>query len=149
MPMQPQEIRDLVKERGWTFADLAARWGHSVFYMSRLVNQPHSRPPVYEDAFRGLPRRESTEVKREARHVRRKKPSALWTKAQMFPEGRVFESLDNRYVEEGTRLAVKRIEVAGPTARVHFTLIDCGAPLDLDADVALQHFQDLGFDVQR
>ena len=148
MPLQPHEIKKLVKERGWTFADLAARWGHSVFYMSRLVNEPHKRPPAYEDAFRGLPPRDSTVVKREPRHTRKPAASRLWSTRAMFPKGRVFQALDSTcQIDEGTRLSVTSVEEDAGGLTIHFEVLDSGEPLSLPYKKVLDHFQDI--DVQR
>ena len=88
MPLGAVEIRNLVRARGWTFVDLAARWEVSVTWMSRLVNSPRTRPLMYDDAFRGLPLRESVEVKRAPRHIRKRKPAPkTWSPAEMFPRG--------------------------------------------------------------
>jgi hypothetical protein len=150
MPLQPNEIKAIVKQRGWTFVDLAARWGHSVFYMSRLVNQPHTRPPAYDDAFRGLPLRADIHVDREPRHRRKKKAGQLWSRAQMFPTGRLFVAIDNKVFDEGVQVAVEAFEGGGPgPEQVHFTLVETGEAVSLEADVVLNHFQDLGLDLER
>jgi len=141
----------LMKQKGWTFVDLAARWGVSVFWMSKLVNQPHSRPPMYDDAFRGLPMRAETEVVREARHKRKhwEPRNAAWSAEEMFPAGRVFEAIDSKIVEEGTRMFVQEVSRAGKDVVIKFRLAEgdaAGEDFDVGMDLAQCHFADLGLD---
>lgn len=144
------EIKALMKSKGWTFVDLAARWGVSVTWMSRLVNQPHSRPPMYDDAFRGLPQREATQVVREARHVRKRKPrERAWTPEEMFPLGRLFEAIDNKIVEEGTRLISQGLCRRDGAVFIKYLVNDgdaAGDEFELKMNEAQAHFQDLGLD---
>jgi hypothetical protein len=144
------EIKALMKAKGWTFVDLAARWGVSVTWMSRLVNQPRSRPPMYDDAFRGLPQREVTDVVREARHVRKRKPpERAWTPEEMFPQGRLFEAIDNKVVEEGTRLISQGIERRAGGVFIKYLVNDgdaAGDVFELEMVTAQAHLQDLGLD---
>lgn len=157
MALNPGEIKALMKQKGWTFVDLAARWGVSVTWMSRLVNQPHSRPPMYDDAFRGLPQREHSSVVREARHVRnwreaaRKKREAErpWTPEEMYPVGRIFEALDNRILEEGTRLVAQGVTRRDGGFFVKYLVNDgdaAGDEFEVHMDAAKLHFQDVGLD---
>ncbi len=143
MPMRPGEIKALLREQGWTAIDLAARWGHSAAWMSTLINEPDRRPAVYEDAFRGIPPRNSVTVKREARHHRKPKPQR-WTVKQMFPLRRVFEAIDSILVDEGTRLVVVGV---GADNLVEFQ-IDDSPNLVVPAAVASTHFADLGVDAE-
>lgn len=113
----PETLRSLLRRLGWRNADLAARWGHSTSYISWLVNRPGERPPVYRDAFRGLPERSAVEVRLQPRHLpkpRRKR----WGPRKMYPLDRVFVVLDSRLgPEEGTELAVRSVtRRAGQTA---------------------------------
>ncbi len=147
MPMAPDQVKRIIRERGWTFVDLAARWGLSVTWMSRLVNRPHSRPAMYEDAFNGLPTRERVTVEREARHVRKRRARNLWTVQEMFPDRRLFEAIDSQVVDEGTQLFVHEVRGAGREAAICLRLAehphDDNAELLLDVDTAQRHFADL------
>ena len=100
--MNASQIKTLLKERGWSLTDVAARWGYSVTWMSRLVNDL-GRSAHYNDAFFGLPKRESAHVIREARHIRKAKIKPV---IPMYPVGRLVEADDNRYLDEGTRAVV-------------------------------------------
>ena len=147
MAMAAAEIKALVRSKGWTFVDLAARWGLGVFYMSRLVNDPHGRPPMYDDAFRGLPQRETVRVARERRHQRRLRPArAIWTPEQMFPLGRLFEAIDNRFVEEGTSLTVSGVTKRAGEVTVIFVYAEASEPIALSMELAQRHFADTGLD---
>jgi len=151
MALQADEIRALVREKGWTFVEIAARWGLAATYMSRLVNQPHTRPAMYDDAFRGLPQRTDVKVEREPRHFRRKpKKATPWTVEQMFPVGRLFEALDSRLgPEEGSRLVVRQIEREGEGVSVRFTITSGeskGEELTLPMNLVQVHLQDIGLD---
>lgn len=150
MPLGAVEIRKLVRERGWTFVDLAARWEVSVTWMSRLVNSPHNRPVMYDDAFRGLPLRDSVEVKRAARHIRKRKPTPkAWSPAEMFPPDRLFEAIDNNVVEEGTRLRCAGLIPAEPMPLVRFEVLSgdaAGDSFEVDMARAQCHLADLGLD---
>lgn len=148
MPLSADQVRKLVRTRGWTFVDLAARWGISVTWMSRLVNQPHSRPLMYEDAFAGLPQRTAVAVSRESRHVRKRRVRKQWSVAEMFPRDRLFEATDSRVVDEGTILVVHEIQGQGrDNAKICFRLAD--APDDEEGEIVLDvaaaqcHFADL------
>ncbi len=151
MALVAAEIKTLMREKGWTFVDLAARWGLSVTWMSRLVNQPHTRPPMYDDAFRGLPVRANVNVVREPRH-KRKRPEVErpWTPEEMFPVGRVFTALDNKIVEEGTSLVSQGVERRDGIVFVKYLVSDgdaAGEAFDLHMDEAQLHFQDVGLDL--
>ena len=150
MPLGAVEIRKLVRERGWTFVDLAARWEVSVTWMSRLVNSPHTRPVMYDDAFRGLPLRESVEVKRAPRHIRKRKATPkAWSPAEMFPPNRLFEAIDNQIIEEGTRLRCEGLVPAAPKPFVRFRIASgqaAGDSFDVDMATAQCHLADLCLD---
>ena len=156
MALTPAEVRDLVREKGWSFADLAARWKVSVSWMSHLVNNPHERAPAYDDAFRGLPYRAAVQVVRQPRHVRRHasgKPRSkprLWTHDEMYPSGRIFEATDNKVVEEGTRLeCAGRVERDG-VGYVQYFIMDghaAGDSIEVTLEEAACHLQDIGLDV--
>lgn len=150
MALAAADIKALIRAKGWTFVDLAARWGVSVTWMSRLVNQPHSRPPMYDDAFRGLPQREQEHVKREPRHIRKRKESQrAWTPEEMFPPGRLFEALDNKVVEEGTRLISLGVQRRDGDVYVRYLLNEGeegGEEIELPMEAAQLHFADLGLD---
>jgi hypothetical protein len=150
MALTAAEIRGLIRERGWSFVELAARWDVSVTWMSRLVNNPHSRPAVYDDAFRGLPRRETVEVQREPRHIRKRKPAPrAWSLQEMFPCNRLFEAIDNKVVEEGTRLrCLGPVPTSTPPA-VAFEVLNgeaAGDSFEVDMTAAQCHLADLGLD---
>lgn len=151
MGMPAGEVKALLRTKGWTMTDVAARWGVSVFWMSKLVNQVHTRPPCYEDAFRGLPQRDEVAVQREARHNRKKKalPRA-WTPAEMFPKGRLFQALDNKVVDEDTELAVVAVCGEGGAIRVRFVVTQgdsAGEEVEIPMDVAQCHLGDLARDL--
>jgi hypothetical protein len=146
MPLSARQIKTLLRERGWTATDLAARWGHSVTYMSRLVNDPFGRPKVYEDAFLGLPDRASVEVVRERRHARKpaKKPATV---QQMFPVGRLWEAEDNAVLPEGTRVAVIAVRQTGAGVAIRFrTQDEFQEEFELSPADAASHLADLGLD---
>jgi hypothetical protein len=151
MALSASEIKSLMKEKGWTFVDLAARWGVSVYWMSRLVNQTRTRPPMYDDAFRGLPPRERVDVEREPRHNRKRRAVApAWTPEQMFPVGRLFEAIDNKIVEEGTRMAVRAVAKAERGVTIEFRLTEgdaAGEEFKVDMSLAHCHLADLGLDL--
>lgn len=138
MPMAKGQIKALLKERGWTAVDVAARWGISVTWMSRLMNEPLDRPPMYDDAFRGLPARTAVAVKREARHVRVLKKRPDW---DMFPVGRLFEALDSQVLDEGTQLVV--VSVSSDRAHVRFRVRETGELVDIATVDVDGHFGDL------
>jgi hypothetical protein len=146
MTLSAQAVKQLLAERGWLMADVAARWEISITWMSRLVNNPHSRPKVYEDAFAGLPPRDAAVVHRQVRHNRRRKPADLWGPERMFPAGRIFEAIDNAVADEGTRLFVARVEGQGEQACVVFRLEGQPGELRLDLHAASVHLCDLGLD---
>ncbi|ODP35048.1 hypothetical protein [Pandoraea sp. ISTKB] len=52
--LSPDELRAVLKAKGWTHAALAAHWEVSAVYLSRIVNDA-VRAPHWEDAFAGLP----------------------------------------------------------------------------------------------
>lgn len=147
MGMPPDLVKKLIRERGWSFVDLAARWDISVFWMSRLVNQPATRPAMYEDAFKGLPLRTEVVVARKTRHVRKRKPRQAWSVLDMFPPKRLFEALDNQVVEEGTLLFVHEVVGTDRNATIRFRLADQAhdplAEVAVDVDTAQRHLGDL------
>jgi hypothetical protein len=105
---------------------------------------------MYDDAFRGLPLRESVEVKRAPRHIRKRKPAPkAWSPAEMFPSGRLFEAIDNKVVEEGTRLSCMGIVPAEPQPLVRFRVLTgdaTGDSFEVDMAKAQCHLADLGLD---
>lgn len=52
--MTLEEIKDVLKEKGWSNKALAARWGYSEVWVSKIINN-RDRDIQWEDAFRGLP----------------------------------------------------------------------------------------------
>lgn len=123
MPISPRDLRSALRSKGWTNVDLAAHWGHSVSYVSWLVNNPHERPRVYEDAFRGLQDRGAVPVVREPRHTPKPRLKK-WAVGEMYPVGRVFVTQDNRLgPEEGTDLAVVQVAKDGDTYLVTFEVL--------------------------
>lgn len=115
MSMKPTEIKDLLKQRGWINVDLAAHWDISAAWLSTMINRADLRPKVYDDAFRGLPPRSEVNVVRQKRHIRKppKPKPRLWSFAQMFPTGRLYELIDNQLGDEGTRFVVAGTRVDG------------------------------------
>lgn len=150
MALSAVEIKALLKAKGWSSVDLAARWGVSVTWMSRLVNHPHARPTMYDDAFRGLPQREVAQVVREPRHIRKRKESPRpWTAEEMFPTGRLFEAIDSKVVEEGVRLVSQAVRRREEGVYIRFLVADgaaAGDALELEMEAAQLHFADLGLD---
>ncbi|HEX2543292.1 MAG TPA: hypothetical protein VHL79_00340 [Ramlibacter sp.] len=123
MPIQAPEIRTMLRAKGWTNADLAAHWGHGLTYISWLINNPNDRPRVYDDAFRGLPPRNSVNVRLEPRH-RKKKPAKKWSIPEMYPLGRVFIAQNcSLGPEEGTEMAVVGVERRGSEHVISFELL--------------------------
>lgn len=144
--MNTDQIKILLKSRGWSMVDVAARWGYSVGYMSRVVND-RSRPPHLNDAFAGLPQRATTEVVREKRHIRVPKAKVVFA---MFPVGRIVEADDNRYLEEGCRAVV--VANTGMMVKDHdistIALLPYGTGdvFELTMDEVAHSFCDLGID---
>lgn len=149
--MPAPNVKALLKSKGWTITDVAARWGVSVFWMSKLVNQVHGRPPAYDDAFRGLPDRDGVSVQREARHNRKRKAAPrAWTPAEMFPKGRLFQALDNKIVDEDTELAVISVLEEAGAVRVRFVVTQgesSGEELEIPMALAQCHLGDLARDL--
>lgn len=143
------EIRAMLRLKGWTNADLAAHWGHGITYVSWLVNNPGERPRVYDDAFRGLPLRSAVEVRREARH-QRKKPARKWGAAEMYPIGRVFVTETSSLgPEEGTEMAVTAVQRQGKDYLVRFQLLTgdgAGEELELVHGESTDFLADTGQD---
>ncbi len=52
--MAPDEVKALYRSKGWTGRLLAARWGKSVTWVSKVVNDLE-RDLHWDDAVRGLP----------------------------------------------------------------------------------------------
>jgi hypothetical protein len=125
MPMTGREVRAVMRSKGWSNIDLAAHWGHSVSYISWLVHNPHERPRVYDDAFRGLLERSKVEVVLEARHKTKPRPEKKrWTVIDMYPVGRIFVTQDSRLgPEEGTDLAVTSVRTEGGHFHVQFEVL--------------------------
>lgn len=170
MRTPPAELRAHVKALGWKHTDLAARWGLSLQWVSRMISRPDERTDFFEDAFRGLPPRADVTVVREPRHDRklsveekesrrrqraverakRAERERLWSKAEMFPSRRVFEAIDNRIVEEGSRLQCLGLLPQGlDEPRVRFLVLTgdaSGQELDVKASAAATHLQDIGLD---
>lgn len=150
MPLSASEIKKIVKDKGWTFVDLAARWEVSVTWMSRLVNEPHIRPIAYDDAFRGLPDRGAASVTRQPRHKRKRRPAPrAWSPQEMFPPGRLFQAEDSSIAEEGTRFAVQEVLVQAGQVHIRFKVVDgeaAGDELEVDMQWAQTRLADLGME---
>lgn len=52
--MTPEQMKEAIKQRGWTNRSLAERWGKSETWISKIVNNPE-RDRMWDDAVRGLP----------------------------------------------------------------------------------------------
>lgn len=52
--MPPDEFKAETRRRGWTFRALAARWGKSETWVSKIANN-EERDMHWDDAVRGLP----------------------------------------------------------------------------------------------
>jgi len=123
MPLSASDVRAMLRAKGWTNSDLAAHWGHGVSYVSWLINNPHDRPRVYDDAFRGLLDRSRVEVTLEARHKTKPRPKK-WGVPDMYPVGRVFVTQNSRLgPEEGTDLAVTDVLRLRSGVRVTFEVL--------------------------
>jgi hypothetical protein len=66
-PLTPHQFRAVVKTRGWTFAEVAQRWGVTPERVSQIANQPDKRAPHWEDALFGLPHKRAAERTRQQR----------------------------------------------------------------------------------
>lgn len=54
--MDETQIKSILKSKGWTQKDVAARWGISVVWLSNITqNKKGERSLQHDDAFRGLP----------------------------------------------------------------------------------------------
>ncbi len=153
--MSSHEIKTILRSRGWRMVDVAARWGHSVTWLSRLVNEPASRPAYYDDAFAGLPLRASVEVTREPRHKRVATPKQALGAFEMFPPGRIVAALDSNYAEEGTRFVVVRnkggrsrpMEASfQPLVTLRYCDLSPVEHLDLPLDELILRFGDTGLE---
>jgi len=152
MPLHPQQIKKLVKDRGWVMVDVAARWGVSVTWMSRLVND-RERSQHYDDAFTGLPQREVATVVREPRHVRKAGESkggrSRVGQFELFPVGRVLVAEDNQHLEEGTRVVVAkstagRLKAGTGVPLLTLRVTDSDHELQLSQDEVVHRFADTG-----
>jgi hypothetical protein len=65
----PEEVRALIRLRGWPHRDLARHWGMTAVYLSRLINNSRRRAH-WNDAFSGLPRYERLSSDLGVRHER-------------------------------------------------------------------------------
>jgi len=52
--MEPKQIHELIKHRGWMAKEVADRWGIKPRRMSQII-QDTDRKKYYDDAFVGLP----------------------------------------------------------------------------------------------
>lgn len=132
--------------------DVAARWGVSVTWMSRLVND-RERSQHYDDAFTGLPQREVATVVREPRHVRKAGESkggrSRVGQFELFPVGRVLVAEDNQHLEEGTRVVVSKSTAGRLNAGTGVPLLtlrvtDSDHELQLSQDEVVHRFADTG-----
>lgn len=124
MGLPARDVRAMMRAKGWSNIDLAAHWGHSVSYVSWLINNPHDRPRVYDDAFRGLMERSRVDVVREPRHKTKPRPDKRWSVVDMYPVGRVFVTENSRLgPEEGTDLAVTGVRREGVRVFVQFEVL--------------------------
>lgn len=131
------QIKDILKERGWTSVELAARWKISVTWMSHLVNSPSARPPMFDDAIRGLPPRSETTVQRQARHIRKPKPKK---KFEMFPIGRIFQAENGQFIEPETEVYV--VDVRSDGQEILVQIVDSDETFTLTATQMASHFAD-------
>ncbi|CAE6794063.1 hypothetical protein R70006_04986 [Paraburkholderia domus] len=65
----PDELRALIRARGWPHNELARHWDISPVYLSRLINSPKRRVH-WNDAFSGLPKYHRLGPELAARHAR-------------------------------------------------------------------------------
>jgi hypothetical protein len=88
-----------------------------------LINNPHERPRIYEDAFRGLPDRRSVTVVLEDRHKKKPRPKK-WSVSDMYPRGRVFVAQNSRLgPEEGSEMAVIDVQRDGAVHLIRFEVL--------------------------
>lgn len=151
MPMTGRDVRALMRAKGWSNIDLAAHWGHSVSYISWLIHNPHERPRVYDDAFRGLLERARVEVVLETRHKTRPRAGKKkWAVVDMYPVGRVFVTQDSRLgPEEGTDLAVNSVRAEGGRFYVQFEVLTGDAQgeiVEIEHGPDADHLADTGQD---
>lgn len=159
MAMQPDRVKALLSAKKWRMVDLAARWGISVVWMSRLVNEPNTRPPHYDDAFAGLPICDKDAVTREPRHNRTSKKTVKASdttgfvngRMELFPIGRVLEAIDNTYFDEGTRFVVvgstlSQLTSAQDTPVFSLRVCDTTETIDISQDDVVLRFADLGLE---
>lgn len=52
--MSPEEFKELVRGKGWTYRALAVRWAMSETRVSQIARDAE-RPLYYDDAIRALP----------------------------------------------------------------------------------------------
>ena len=52
--MTPEEFKELVRGKGWTYRALAVRWAMSETRVSQIARDAE-RPLYYDDAIRALP----------------------------------------------------------------------------------------------
>lgn len=133
--MPPRQFREAVLAKGWTYADLAFRWGVTPGWVSTIAADP-MRDFRYDDAVRGLPRLSRLELRQiqESRHrIERAKKGPVLSKA-----GRAEAPINSPYssdfvvnaiivcddLGEGVVLAVKQ------EGRVEKYLIDFGGAAD-------------------
>ncbi|WP_454727671.1 MULTISPECIES: hypothetical protein [Cupriavidus] len=60
----PEQFKALVRWKGWSYRELAARWGISAVWVSNVARN-RARPAHYDDALRGLPHKRT--MTRDAR----------------------------------------------------------------------------------
>lgn len=166
--MTPSDVRSLLASKGWLMVDVAARWGMSTPWMSRLVNDP-ARPARYNDAFAGLPERHAVTVQRAARHKRSRQgarashgsllPSLEQSAAALlFEAPRILVALDDTYLEEGARVVVTgnsagRLQSSQanqaskpPTPLIHMIEPEAAYRFSLPQDEVVLRFGDTGLE---
>lgn len=151
--LTPDEIKRLVKDKGWKMVDVAARWGLSQTWLSLLTNNPSKRLPHFDDAFRGLPLREDSVVNRSARYIRKrpKKANEPSQRYEHFPTKTVLSALSNRYVEEGSQWVVIKTTYSLITQKTDIPLITIkaldvtdGQEITFPENLIIEDFQDIG-----
>lgn len=123
MRLGRDQIRRLMKERGWTNIQLAGHWGLALNYVSWLINHPLDRPRVYDDAFRGLLPRDQVEVTLEGRHRRPQWTPRTQATEAMFPPGaRYITENSTLGLDEGTELEVVSMRRGAKGVQVTFRI---------------------------
>ncbi len=67
VPLSAHEMRSMILRKGWSFAELADRWGVTRARISQMISEGAQRPSYLEDAVWGLPYRSVARFRDERR----------------------------------------------------------------------------------